>query len=130
MAKSMSRSKSLMTLSALALALGSHGLVSPAVADELARGTDKTLTYEGMVSAVDPTSSTIVVRSDETPSKYTFSKETLFVDHDGHAVDADTIRNTPVTMTYHQEGDRLIVTKVEVQHPSVRKETTTTTESK
>jgi hypothetical protein len=91
--------------------------------------TEKTTTYRGVVSSVDPASSTIILRSDSAsaPSRYTFNKETVFVDPQGKIVTSDAIKDAPVTISYVQDGDRVIVTKVEQTGPAVRKETTTTT---
>lgn len=110
---------------ALAVLLGG----SVALADMVEHTTEKTTTYKGVVSSVDPGSSTIILRSESAtaPSRYTFSKETVFVDPAGKIVTYDAIKDAPVTISYVQEGDRLIVTKVEQTGPAVRKETTTTT---
>lgn len=110
-------------VSALALA----GLVSAASvnADVI---TEKTTTYSGTVSEVNPSSSTIILRGDAAaPSTYTYNKETVFVDEAGKVVAYDTIKDSPVTVTYTREGDRMTVTKVMKQPTTVRKETTTTT---
>src|SRR6185436_4383813 len=58
---------------ALVLMLGS----SIALADMVERTTEKTTTYKGVVSSVEPASSTIILRSDSAtaPKSYTFNKE-------------------------------------------------------
>lgn len=91
--------------------------------------TEKTTTYKGVVSEVNPTSSTIILRSEEAsaPKTYTYNKETVFVDPQGNIVTYEVVKDAPVTVSYRQEGDRMIVTKVEATGPRVRKETTTTT---
>lgn len=108
----------------VALALGAL-TVGPAVADTVV---EKTTTYRGTVSEVNPTSSTIILRSETAaaPTTYTYNKETQFVDSEGKVVSYEVIKNSPVTVQYTQDGDRMIVTKV-IQQPTVRKETTTTT---
>lgn len=111
-------------VSALALA----GLVGAASvnADTI---TEKTTTYTGTVSEVNPSSSTIILRGEAAaaPSTYTYNKETVFVDETGKVVSYETIKNSPVTVTYMRDGDRMVVTKVMKQPTTVRKETTTTT---
>lgn len=113
--------------SVLASALALAGLVGAASvnADTI---TEKTTTYTGTVSEVNPTSSTIILRGEAAaPSTYTYNKETVFVDETGKVVSHETLRNSPVTVTYTRDGDRMIVTKVMKQPTTVRKETTTTT---
>ena len=113
---------------ALALALGAL-TVGPATAEMTERTVEKTTTYQGTVSEVNPTASTIILRSESSsaPTTYTYNKETKFVDTSGNVVSYETIKNTPVTVQYTQEGDRMVVTKVISQPAAVRKETTTTT---
>jgi hypothetical protein len=119
----------------LALALG---VAAPAIAQmdtmqHTTTTTEKTTTYKGVVSEVNPTSSTIILRSEGTsaPRTYTYNKETVFVDPSGNVVSYDVIKDSPVTVSYRQEGDRMIVTKVEATGPRVqRRETTTTTETR
>lgn len=118
----MKRSSSVL-LSALALA----GLMGTASvhADTI---TEKTTTYTGTVTELNPSSSTIILRGEAAaPSTYTYNKETVFVDETGKVVSQETLRNSPVTVTYTRDGDRMIVTKVMKQPTTVRKETTTTT---
>jgi hypothetical protein len=117
-----------------ALALGSTVVVSTATAEMTERSvtTEKTTTYSGTVSEIDPSSSTITIRSETAPAptKYTFTKETVFADPQGHVVAYDTIRNTPVTVYYTREGDRMIVSKVVTTKPVVTEHRETTTETR
>jgi hypothetical protein len=117
-----------------ALALGSTVVVSTATAEMTERSvtTEKTTTYSGTVSEIDPSSSTITIRSETAPAptKYTFTKETIFADPQGHVVAYDTIRNTPVTVYYTREGDRMIVSKVVTTKPVVTEHRETTTETR
>ena len=60
------------------------------------RTVEKTTTYKGIVSDVNPTSSTIIMKSETTaaPTSYTYNKETVFMDSQGkvvtyEAIDAD-----------------------------------------
>lgn len=114
--------------SALVSALALAGLVSgaPANADTI---TEKTTTYTGTVTEVNPSSSTIIMRSETAtaPTTYTYNKETVFVDEAGKVVAYETLKDSPVTVQYTRDGDRMIVTKVTKQPGTVRKETTTTT---
>ena len=115
-----------------ALALGSTFMVTIATAEMTERSvtTEKTTTYSGTVSEIDPSSSTITSRSETAPAptKYVFTKETVFADPQGHVVSYDAIRNTPVTVYYTREGDRMIVSKVVTTKPVVteHRESTTT----
>ncbi len=114
---------------ASALALGGF-LTAAAVNADMATTTTKTTTYEGTVSEVNPSASTIILRSESSaaPTTYTYNKETVFTDDQGKIVTYEAIKDSPVTVHYTRDGDRMIVTKVTKQ-PSVRRETTTTTKT-
>ncbi len=76
----------------------------------------------GTISEFSP--DTIVVRSgtSSTPSKYTYTKSTTYVDETGSPVSIETVKSgLPVTIYYTREGDRMIANKVVIQ------KTTTTT---
>ncbi len=112
----------------LAIALSASGAC--AQAEHVERTiTEKTTTYNGVVSDVNPTASTIILKSEtkSSPTTYTYNKDTVFVDSQGKIVTYDTVKDSPVTISYVQDGDRMIVTKVTATGPQVRKETTTTT---
>lgn len=110
-------------VSAMALA----GLMTAAAVDAQMVTTQKTTTYTGTVTEVNPSSSTIILRSESAaPQTYTYNKETIFTDENGKVVSYESIKDSPVTVQYTREGDRMIVTKV-VKQPTVRRETTTTT---
>ncbi len=117
---------------ALACALGLFTTVA-ARADmqhtERTTTTEKTTTYRGTVTEVDPASSTIVLRSESSsaPTRYTYNEKTVFTDAQGNVVAYEAIKDSPVTIQYTREGDRTIVTKVTKEPTTVRKETTTTT---
>jgi hypothetical protein len=112
-----------------ALALG--GLLAAATVNADMTTTEKTTTYTGTVSEVNPSSSTIILRSESStaPQTYTYNKETVFTDDQGKIVTYDAIKDSPVTVTYTRDGDRMIVTKVMKQPSTVRRETTTTTKT-
>jgi hypothetical protein len=89
--------------------------------------TEKTTTFKGVVSEM-PDSSTIVLKSENgSPTRYSFSEKTTFVDSDGNVVSRETIRNQPVTIYTTPEGGSTIVSKVVVGRPggeTVRREKT------
>ena len=125
--------KSSIAAMAGALALGSTLLVGAATAEMTEHSsvtTEKSTTYSGTVSDIDPSSSTITLRSETAtaPTKYTFTKETVFADPQGHVVSYDAIRNAPVTVYYTRDGDRMVVSKVVTTKPVVteHRESTTT----
>ena len=105
-----------------ALALGGSLLVGSATAEmsERTTTTEKTTTYSGTVSEIDPSSSTITLRTETAaaPTKYTFTKETVFADPQGHVVTYEAVRNSPVTVYYTRDGDRMIVSKVITTKPA------------
>lgn len=122
--------RKVMLSSALACALGlfTTGAVYAQI-EHTERTTEKTTTYRGTVTEVNPSSSTIILRSESSsaPTTYTYNKETVFTDDHGNVVSYDTIKDSPVTIQYTRDGDRMIVTKVMKEPTTVRKETTTTT---
>lgn len=92
--------------------------------------TEKTTTYSGTVSEVNPSASTIMIRSESAtaPTTYTYNKQTTFVDESGNTVTYEAIRNQPVTVYYTKQGDQMTVSRVVVTRPTggvmQRKETT------
>jgi hypothetical protein len=101
-------------------------------ADTTVTKTQKTTTYSGMVSEINPTASTIIVKSETAtaPSTYSYTKETVFVDGQGKVVTYETVKNSPVTVEYTTVGDRTIASRVVMTKPgSVTKEVTTHTET-
>jgi len=119
----------------LALAFGLLGSASRGLAaDTAVTTTEKTTTYTGVVSEINPGASTIILKSETAPAPvtYNFTKETVFVDAQGKVVSSETIRNAPVTVEYLKEGDRTIVKRVVVtQQPgSVTRTEETHTETR
>jgi hypothetical protein len=125
----MKLAKKTSALAVSALALG--GLLTAASVNADMTTTEKTTTYTGTVSEVNPSASTIILRSESSsaPQTYTYNKETVFTDDQGKIVSYDAIKDSPVTVTYTRDGDRMIVTKVTKAPSTVRRETTTTTKT-
>src|SRR5215510_2421372 len=100
-----------MLASTLALSLG---LATAATSSADMTTTEKTTTYQGTVTEVNPSSSTIVLRSETSsaPTTYTYNKETVFTDDAGKIVTYEALKDQPVTVTYTRDGDRMIVSKV------------------
>lgn len=96
------------------LALGLLTSVSPGTAAAETVTTSKTTTYSGVVSEVNPSSSTIILKSESSPAPvtYTYTKETTFVDSKGNVVTYETIRNSPVTVEYTTVDGQTVVRKV------------------
>jgi hypothetical protein len=112
----------------LALALGAMSAAPVLAQMGTTTTTEKTTTYSGTVSEVNPSSSTIILRSQSSsaPTTYTYNKETVFTDDAGKVISYEQLKDSPVTVTYTRDGDRMIVTKV-MKQPTTRRETTTTT---
>ena len=122
----------IVTTMTLGLALGLMANASVSYAEMESSTTTKTTTYSGVVSQVDPSASTIILKSESSPSPvtYSYSKETTFVDSTGRPVSADVIMNSPVTVEYSTEGGRTIVRRVVQTGPArIEKKTTTHTET-
>ena len=115
------------TAVSLAVALG---FATATVSSAETVTTTKTTSYSGMVSEINPSSSTIILKSESSaaPVTYSYSKETTFVDSAGKTVSADMILNSPVTVEYSSEGGRTVVRRV-VQTGPARKVTETHTET-
>jgi len=123
--------KSTIVTFAGALALGSIVAASQvAVADMMEKSTTTTqsTTYSGTVSDVDPSSSTIILKSESSaaPVTYTYSKETTFVDAAGKTVSPDVIMNSPVTIEYSNDAGRTVVRRVVQTGPAHKVERTET----
>jgi hypothetical protein len=120
------------TLTALSfgLALGLLTQAPVASADETVT-TTKSTTYSGVVSEMNPSNSTIILRSESSsaPVSYTYSKETTFVDSAGNPVSSSAILNSPVTVEYSNEGGRTVVRRV-VQTGPARVQQKTVTEKR
>jgi hypothetical protein len=106
-------------------------LLAPVAFADTVTTTEKTTTYSGVVSSVDPTASTIILKSETAtaPSTYTYNEKTVFVDPQGNTVTYEAIKNSPVTVSYIQDGGKMVVTRVQATGPMIQKKTTTTTES-
>jgi hypothetical protein len=82
--------------------------------------TTETTTYNGTVTEVIPSSSTLVVRSEPAaaPVRYVYTDKTTFVDAAGNIVTRESIANKPVVVYYSDIGGRTEVSKVVVQRPA------------
>ena len=84
--------------------------------------TVKTTESMGTISEVSP--DRIIIHSETTssPTNYSYTKSTTYVDDQGAPVSMETVKSgLPVTVYYTQEGDQMVANKV-----VVRKTTTTT----
>ena len=84
--------------------------------------TTTTTETAGTVSEFSP--DRIVIHSETTtsPTSYSFTKKTVYVDDMGNPVSVETVKSgLPVTVYYTQDGDRMVADKV-----MIRKTTTTT----
>jgi hypothetical protein len=79
-----------------------------------------TTTYSGTVNELDPSSSTIILKSASSaaPVKYRYTEKTTFVDEAGNEVKFEAVRNQPVTVHYVKEGDAMVVSRVIVSRPT------------
>ena len=96
---------------------------------------EKTTTtrYSGTIAETSPSTSTIVVKSEDSPktvTKYIYNDKTVWEDASGKTVKVETVRDQPATILYEKQGDQMIVTKVITQkapEPRVIEQKTTTT---
>ena len=117
-----------------ALAVGLVAGTTALAADVMEKTvTEKTTTtsYSGTVSAIDPSAHSFVIKSETStsPTKYSYTEKTTFIDESGNTVTYEAIRDRPVTVYYTKEGDQMVVSRVVVNRPTAgviqRKETTT-----
>jgi hypothetical protein len=123
-----------LTSLAAALSMAAIGATMPRLANadmvETSKQVTTSTTYSGTVSEIQPSSSTIVIKSESSPQpmRYMFNEKTTFIDASGNVVQQESIRNQPVTVYYQKDGDELIASKVVVtkQAPMMREKKTTT----
>jgi hypothetical protein len=79
----------------------------------------------GTISEFGPDTIVIKTETSTTPTNYTYTKTTTYVDETGAPVSIETVKSgLPVTVYYTKDGDRMIANKV-----VVRKTTTTKTQT-
>jgi hypothetical protein len=95
---------------------------------------EKTTTtrYSGTIAETLPATSTIILKSEDSPKtvRYIYNDRTVWEDASGKTVKMETVRDQPVTILYEKQGDQMIVTKVITQkapEPRVIQQKTTTT---
>jgi len=103
---------------------------APAEIVEKTTSSSSETTYRGTVSEINPDTSTIIVKSESgSPTSYTVTSKTTYVDADGRIVTRESIANQPVTVYYRKDGDTMTVSKVQVTRSAdgttTRRETTT-----
>jgi hypothetical protein len=110
------------TVMALVLALAV--LIMPcALFAQQEKVTVTTTETAGTISDFSPDTIMIRTETSSSPTSYSYTKSTSYVDDTGAPVSMETVKSgLPVTVYYTREGDRLIADKV-----VVRKTTTTTT---
>ena len=92
-----------------------------------------TMDGTGTITAFTPGSDFITFRTQSSaePVKYYYTKQTTFVDPEGHTVEMSMLRpDMPVRYTYVKDGDRMVISRVTLEKPVSyyeKKETTTTT---
>ena len=93
--------------------------------------TSATTTSSGTITEFTPASEYITLRTttEAAPVRYYYTKKTTVLDPEGRVVTWSAVRpDTPATVYYTREGDRMVVTKVMLNKPVVvEKKTTTTT---
>jgi len=78
----------------------------------------------GTISEFSPSVITVRSTTSSTPTSYSSTKTTTYVDQNGNPVSVETVKSgMPVTVYYTQDGDKMVASKVVVQ----RTTTTTTT---
>jgi hypothetical protein len=79
----------------------------------------------GTIDQFGPDSIVVRTETSTTPTSYTYTKTTTYVDETGAPVSVETVKSgMPVTVYYTRDGDRMIANKV-----VVRKTTTTKTQT-
>ena len=92
-----------------------------------------TVSSQGTITAYTPSSDYISFRTanETAPVRYYYDKQTTILDPEGRTVTWSAVRpDSPATVYYVREGDRMIVRKIILDRPGTvyeKKETTTTT---
>lgn len=106
------------TIAALSLATAGI-LASTSRAEVVSREVTET-TVTGTVSELTP-SSRIVVTSNGTPTTYTLSPKTVFVDESGNVVSYEQVRGQPVKVYVSETKEQpVVVERVVVSKPATR----------
>jgi hypothetical protein len=95
---------------------------------------EKTTTtrYSGTIAETLPSTSTIILKSEDSPKtvKYIYNDRTVWEDASGKTVRMETVRDQPATIFYEKQGDQMIVTRVITEKPAppkvIEQRTTTT----
>ena len=128
------KTKSCLNAAILAGLMATAGLAS---AQTDSTTTTSTTQSAGTISTFSPDTIVVKTTTAADPITYSYSKTTTYVDQNGNPVSMETVKSgLPVTVYYTQDGDRMVASKVVVQHvatapdPAVEtKKTTTTTTS-
>lgn len=100
-------------LLSLTIALGAIS-ASAVQAETVVTTPGAAMTFSGTVTEINPTSSTIILKSQTaaSPVTYTYTPSTVFVDSLGNTVTYEAIRNQPVKIEYTTEGGKTVVKRV------------------
>ena len=91
--------------------------------EETTKTTTTTTNSQGTVSQMGPNSIVIRESSSSTPTTYTQTKTTTYVDENGNPVSSETVKSGQnVTVYYDKEGDRMTATRVVVQKQTIKKQ--------
>jgi len=91
----------------------------------------------GTISDFGPETIMIRTETNSSPTSYSYTERTTYVDETGAPVSMETVKSgLPVTVYYTRDGDRMIAEKVMVrktttttttENPAIEKQTSTTT---
>src|SRR5262245_20421997 len=93
-------------------------IASVAIADEVVKTTTTTTTGTGTITEYTP-EKTIIVKETAGPVTYRYGKTVTYVTKKGKTLTADEVKTRikvgiPVTVTYANEGETRVVSRVEV----------------
>lgn len=104
-----------LTILSLTIALGMFAATASQAQTVVTTSPGEVVTYQGVVSEINPTASTIILQSPAgagEPVTYTYTPQTVFVDSMGNTVSYEAIRNLPVKIEYVKDGGRTVVRRV------------------
>ena len=87
--------------------------------EALAQTTTSVTTTNGAFTEYVPGSQTVVVRTAESPLRYSVTKQTTIVDESGAPVSVERISpGSPLSVQYTGTGDHLVASRIVVQRPT------------
>ena len=88
--------------------------------EDSAKPKEEEITATGTVFSVEPELLSVVMKDNPTPVRFSYSKDTPFLDEKGGAVPLDLVRaELPLTVHYAMEGEKMVARRIVVSRSMV-----------